>query len=116
MSLPGVAAAAPLRGIVFMVLATAFYAASDTLAKVMLADYSVLQVTWARYAFALVLVLLAVPSDRMVQSLPRIRQAWVARMPPFPETSATSAPSTWRSPPSPLSWMAASTTGVIPHM
>lgn len=52
-----IGSAAPLRGILFMVLATAFYGASDTLAKVMLQDYSVVQVTWARYVFALVLVL-----------------------------------------------------------
>jgi drug/metabolite transporter (DMT)-like permease len=78
MSLPGVAAAAPLRGIVFMVLATAFYAASDTLAKVMLADYSVLQVTWARYAFALVLVLPVFARVSPRAALTSARPVWQA--------------------------------------
>ena len=76
--LPAIGAGAPLRGIAFMVLATAFYAASDTLAKVMLQDYSVLQVTWARYFFALVLVLPAFLRIDPRVALTSARPVWQA--------------------------------------
>lgn len=69
---------APVRGIAFMVLATAFYAASDTLAKLMLQNYSVLQVTWARYLFALVLVLPAFVRIDPRVALTSARPVWQA--------------------------------------
>src|SRR5206468_585233 len=49
-------------------------------------------------------------------SLERTSVEWVERTPPFPDTSATSCFGTWRSPPSPRSWITASEIGVMPHM
>src|ERR1700730_5704110 len=47
---------------------------------------------------------------------PKTSVEWVDRIPPLPETSATSCLDTWRPPPSPRTWITPSQIGVMPHI
>jgi len=49
--------AATRRGILFMLVTTFFWVTSDTLVKVLSADYSTVQILWARYTFHFALLL-----------------------------------------------------------
>ena len=49
--------AAHRRGILYMLVTTFFWVASDTLVKLLSADYSTVQILWARYTFHFVLLL-----------------------------------------------------------
>jgi drug/metabolite transporter (DMT)-like permease len=53
----------PLRGVVLLVVATVFFSASDTMAKVLTASLPVIEITWLRYvAFVVLAVWLDVRS------------------------------------------------------
>jgi len=56
--------AAPVRGILLMILAGALFVCLDSIAKYLTADYSTLQLTWARFFFHLALFPLLLGAGR----------------------------------------------------